>query len=327
MQEQKTTVYVGIGTIMLALVLRLAMPGSMPLFEQKWDTPAPVQPDAVVQETAPTEEELPPTEPSTEPPTEPPLQILPGEAVLQLSDQTGYAPDVEALLLSPLSWQLRSDEPTVLIVHTHGTESYTKGEGEDYTESGAYRTLDAGYNMISVAEELTRVLEAGGIHVIHDRMLHDHPSYSGSYQHARESIASHLAAYPSIQMVIDLHRDALDLSNDPQLTTKAEVNGQPSSQLMLVAGTDRNASYPNWENNLSLGVKLMALLEKAHPGITRPIQLRPQRFNLDMSAGSLLIEVGANGDSHDQALVAVRALGEAILTLADGANLQNGPPF
>ena len=84
MQEQKTTVYVGIGTIMLALVLRLAMPGSMPLFEQKWDTPAPVQPDAVVQETAPTEEELPPTEPSTEPPTEPPLQILPGEAVLQL---------------------------------------------------------------------------------------------------------------------------------------------------------------------------------------------------------------------------------------------------
>ena len=119
----------------------------------------------------------------------------------------------------------------------------------------------------------------------------------------------------------------MDFNNDPQLTTKAEVNGQLSSQLMLVAGTDRNVSYPNWEDNLSLGVKLAALLEKTHPGITRPIQLRPQRFNLDMSAGSLLVEVGANGDSHAQALVAVRALGEAILTLADGANLQNGPPL
>lgn len=327
MQEQKTTVYVGIGTIMLALVLRLVISGSMPLFEQKWGSPVLMQPDAVVQETTPTETEPPPTELPTELPTEPPLQILPGETVVQLSDQAGYAPDVEALLLSPLCWQLRSEEPTVLIVHTHGTESYTKQAGEDYTESSAYRTLDADYNMISIAGELTRVLEEGGIRVIHDRMLHDHPSYSGSYQHARESIASHLAAYPSIQMVIDLHRDALDFNNDPQLTTKAEVNGQLSSQLMLVAGTDRNVSYPNWEDNLSLGVKLAALLEKTHPGITRPIQLRPQRFNLDMSAGSLLVEVGANGDSHAQALVAVRALGKAILTLADGANLQNGPPL
>lgn len=322
MEEQKTTVYIGIGAILLALVLRLAVSGSIPLFEQAWQPTVLAQPDSTVQATEPTQ-----TEPSpTEPPTEPPLQITPEGSAVQLSDQTGYAPDVQALLLSPLNWQLRTEEPTVLIIHTHGTESYTKQPGEDYTESSAYRTFDADYNMISLGQELTRVLEEGGVHVIHDRMLHDHPSYSGSYEHARKSIAAHLAAYPSVCMVIDLHRDALDFDKDPQLTTKAEVDGEVSSQLMLVAGTDKNVNYPDWERNLSLGLKLAAVLETAHPGITRPIQLRPQRFNLDMSPGSLLVEVGANGDTHAQALVAVRALGEAILTLADGANLQNGPP-
>lgn len=325
MEEQKTTVYIGIGTILLALVLRLVVSGGMPFFEHTWLLPVLSQTDETVQATMPTETQPPP---ETEPTGPLPLEITPEEGqAVRLSNQAGLEPDVEALLLSPLSWQLRAQEPTVLIVHTHGSESYTKQPGEAYTECSDYRTYDADYNMISLGVELTRVLEEGGIHVIHDRMLHDHSSFSDSYAHARESIAAYLAAYPSICMVIDLHRDALDFENDPQLTTKAEVNGELSSQLMLVAGTDKTATYPNWENNLSLGLKLAAVLEKKYPGITRPIQLRTKRFNLDLSAGSLLVEVGANGDTHAQALVAVRALGEGILALADGANLQNGPPF
>lgn len=248
-------------------------------------------------------------------------------ASVVLYDLVDYEPDVEKLVLSPLDWDLRGTAPKVLIVHTHSTESYTRQPGEEYEEESAYRTLNGAYNMLSIGQELARVLEAGGVSVIHDRTLHDHPSYDGSYDHARQTISGYLAAYPSICMVIDLHRDALNFNKDPQLTTLADINGQKSAQLMLVAGTDNNVAFPNWEQNLATGLKLMAVLEKMYPGITRPALLRPQRYNLDLSPGSLLIEVGANGDTHSEAMLAVQALGQAIIAMAQGVNLQNTPPL
>ena len=270
----------------------------------------------------------PPTIPQISPPPQPVgIQLSAGDAdKVKLNDLVNYSPDIEKLLLSPLSWDLTGDAPTVLILHTHATESYTQQPGEIYQEDSAYRTLNGSYNMLSIGEELASVLTAGGISVLHDRTLHDYPSYSGSYNHARKTIQAYLQAYPSITMVIDLHRDALDLYKDPQLTTLATVGQDRSAQLMLVAGTDHNNSYTGWENNLALGVKLTAVLEKMHPGITRPVQLRSQRFNLDMTPGSVLVEVGANGNTHQEAITAVRALGAAILAMAQGVNLQNTPP-
>lgn len=233
----------------------------------------------------------------------------------------GLRPDLEALLTAPLSWDLTGQEPTVLILHTHATESYTK-QGEDYEESSAYRTLDEGYNMIAVGEAVAAVLESRGIRVIHDRELHDYPSYNGSYNHARESICAYLEEYPSIRLVLDLHRDASgDINN--QLRTEATVDGEPSAQLMLVMGTDESGlSHPDWEENLALGVKLHAQLETIAPGITRPIVLRSQRFNQDLSPGALLIEVGAAGNSHQEALTAARVLAQAIVELSLGANTE-----
>ena len=226
--------------------------------------------------------------------------------------------DVEAMLRTPLTWDLRGGDPTVLILHTHATESYTR-RGEPYTETSAWRTLDEGYNMISVGEAVAAGLEEMGIRVIHDRTLHDYPSYNGSYNHARQAIQNYLQEYPSIRLVLDLHRDA---SGDPdnQLRTLAEVDGQSSAQLMLVIGTNGSGlSHPDWEENMALGVKLHAQLERLAPGITRPIVLRSQRFNQDLSPGALLIEVGAAGNSHQEAITAARVLAQAIGALSLGA--------
>lgn len=329
MFQRKDVLSIGICALVLALVLRLiSAAGILPL--QNSDmlsllvylqtgrmvrypaSPAPETP----QSTAPV-----PTQPK---PQRPSGLILTSEDAMavELNDLVDYEPDVENLLLSPLDWDLTGDAPKVLILHTHATESYTKQPGEIYEEDSDYRTFNASYNMLSIGEELTQVLTAGGISVLHDRTLHDYPSYSGSYDHARQTIRAYLEAFPSIAMVIDLHRDAMDFEQDPQLTTLATVGNQPSAQLMLVAGTDHNVAYSHWEENLAMGVKLTAVLEKMYPGITRPIQLRPQRFNLDMTPGSLLVEVGANGNSHQEAVTAVRALGAAILAMSKGVNLQ-----
>ena len=230
-------------------------------------------------------------------------------------------PDVEKLITQPLQWDLTGEEPTVLILHTHATESYTKTPGESYTESSAYRTLDENYNMISVGDLLVRLLEEGGIRAVHDRTLHDYPSYSGSYSHARKAISKYLKEHPSIQLVLDLHRDASG-DNTNQMRTHASVDGKSSAQLMLVVGTDGTGlTHPNWEENLALGLKLHTQLERIAPGITRYVNLRAQRFNQDLSPGALIVEVGAAGNTHSEALTAIEVLARAILSLAKGSSV------
>jgi len=254
--------------------------------------------------------------------TEPPeLPVFSAEdaANVQIKNNSTAKPDVEKLLVSPLSWDLGGDEPTVLILHTHSTESYTKSSGENYKESSAFRTLDEHYNMISIGEHLAKLLEAGGITVLHDRELHDYPSYNGSYNHARKSMEQYLKEYPTIKLVLDLHRDASG-NNHNQMVTKAEVDGKRSAQLMLVVGTSSSGlKHPNWEENLSLALKLHVQLERLNPGICRYINLRSQRFNQDKSPGALLVEVGAAGNTHSEALLAVEVLAEGILALAKGS--------
>lgn len=227
-----------------------------------------------------------------------------------------YRPTLAPLLQSSLAWDLTGDSPTVLIIHTHTTEAY-RG---DYKQWSRYRTTDPANNMIAIGAEVAQVLELGGITVIHDKTLHDYPNYSGSYDAARRTVQSYLTRYPTIRMVLDLHRDATDDYDDP-MTTNATVGGQPSSQLMFVAGTDGSGLYfPNWQDNLALALKLTVLLEQENPGISRGIVLRKQRFNLDLTAGSLLVEVGAMGDSQQEALVAANALANAIITLSQGCD-------
>lgn len=226
-------------------------------------------------------------------------------------------PDARTLLTAPLDWNLRDGEPAVLILHTHTTESYTK-QGEGYEESSAFRTLDERYNMVSVGDRVAELLEEAGISVIHDRQLHDYPSYNGSYTHARTSTAQILEENPTIRLVLDLHRDAAGTVGS-QLRTEAVVEGQTCAQLMLVMGTNASGlNHENWEKNLSLALKLQVQMERLAPGITRPICLRAQRFNQDLSPGALLIEVGAAGNTHAEALLAAEYLAEAITGLSHG---------
>lgn len=214
--------------------------------------------------------------------------------------------DIPALLTQPLQWNLYGQEPTVLILHTHTTESYTGS----YKKEGAYRTLDAQYNMLRVGQALSDALTGAGIGVLHDQTLHDYPSYNGSYAHARESIGVYLEQYPSIRLVIDLHRDAISDGRGNQL---AYTCGD-TAQLMLVIGTN----HENWTENMALAVKLQACLEQKNTGICRPMVLRAQRFNQDLSPGTILIEVGAAGNTLEQAMQAVDPLSKAIIDLAEG---------
>lgn len=241
-----------------------------------------------------------------------PLPSFSGEESVALYYAANIQPDIPALLKTPLQWNLTGEEPRILILHTHTTESYSR-RGENYTESSAWRTLDESYNMIAIGDLVAQILEENGISAVHDKSLHDYPSYNGSYIRARKTLRQLLDEYPGIRMVLDLHRDASG-GEEGQMRTKAEVEGETSAQLMVVIGTN----HKNYEENLSLGLKLHALLEQRSPGIMRPLQLRQQRFNQDLNPGALLIEIGAAGNSHKEARLAATQLAEAIISLAHG---------
>lgn len=252
---------------------------------------------------------------------EPPIFRAEDAALVAVDYNCDRSPDLEQLLTEPLDWDLTGDGPRVLILHSHTTESFTQGGEDRYEESSAYRTLDAGHNMIVLGEIVAGILRENGIEVIHDTTLHDYPSYNGSYTHAAASTKAYLEQYPTIELILDLHRDAAAVGNG-QMDTSATVNGRESAQLMLVIGTDDGGLYhPGWEENLALAVKLQALLEQTHPGLCRPLNLCAERFNGDTSPGALLVEVGAAGNTRDEAMLAAEALADGIIALVNGANL------
>lgn len=255
------------------------------------------------------------TEPAEEIPT-PPAFDEEDASLVQVNAVCDYPLQLEQWLTSPLSMNLRQDTPTVLILHTHATEAYTQTAAQSYQPSSAYRTLDTQHNTVRIGAYLAELLRAGGIKVIHDTQLHDYPDYSGSYTHARNSIRQYMEENPSICMVIDIHRDAMDLNSSHQLTTHATVEGMDSAQLMMVVGTDAGGKlHPDWQENMALAVKLHARLEQLYPGICRPISFRTQRFNQDLSTGAMLIEVGAAGNTLEESMLATRVLAEGILSL------------
>lgn len=251
----------------------------------------------------------PPVTQPTEPEKTMPLLEKGDENLVSVRNSTSLQPDIPALMLEADFPRLVSDQPTVLIVHTHASESYLAQAG--YTESSPFRTHDENYNMVSIGNALAETLRSYGIGVIHDTTLHDVPDYNGAYASSRASIEKYLKQYPSIALVLDLHRDAgSDYVN--QLTTSATVSGEDSSQLMLVIGT----GHGDWHRNMSCAVQLHALLEKTWPGLCRSIDFRTGRFNQDMGPVTMLVEVGAAGDTRQEALTAVKALGQAIAALS-----------
>lgn len=288
----------------------------------------PIPPPA--ETTVPPTEQVFATEPLTQPPESASMPEVPEQSYrfqktdvsnIEMNYSANRTPDIEALLTHPLDWDLTADEPSVLIIHSHGTEAFLPGDGYTYEEEGgAYRTTDDSCNMLALGEELARLLNEAGINTVQDRTYYDYPDYLSSYDNARIGLQEQLNRYPTVKLVIDLHRDSAERADGSQWATEAIINGEKSAQVMLVMGTDSYYTHPNWEQNLSIALKLNAIMEKTHEGSTRPLDLRKQRFNQDLSAGAIIAEIGAAGNTYREAMNAVSVLAEAIILLANGAN-------
>lgn len=227
-------------------------------------------------------------------------------------NETKYTIDTDAMLKADCPVSLGKSGVQVLIMHTHGTEAYTKTRAEPYTESDSYRTTDKNHNMLRIGQEITDILNKRGISTVHSETLNDYPAYNGAYTRALRDIESYVKKYPSVRLVIDVHRDALS-SGTTYYKTVANVDGKQTAQLLFVAGTNEGGlKHDNWKKNLTYQAQLHDLLNTRYPGIMRPMSIRKGRFNQHVRLGSMLLEVGTNGNTLEEALAAARIFAQVL---------------
>ena len=209
--------------------------------------------------------------------------------------------------------------PQILIVHTHGSEAYSMTDGDTYEESDPYRTTDCSHNVVRVGEEMATVFRAYGFQVVHDTTLCDYPAYNGAYDRSKAVVEQWLAQYPTIKVVLDVHRDALVGSGGEiykMVTTEA---GQKVAQVMMVLGTDASgADHPRWKDNLAFALRLQKNLIRGYTSLARPTVLRRGRYNQHLSPGAILVEVGGHGNTLSEAIAGGRLWADSVArTLLD----------
>lgn len=208
-----------------------------------------------------------------------------------------------------------TDEPQVLIYHTHTTESFEPFVRDNMDAEFNYRTTDDTKNMIMVGNAIQAELEAKGIGVIHVTEIHDYPSYNGSYNRSRESIVPILEQYPEIKVALDIHRDAV-ASDTQAIQPYIETDGREAAQIMIISGCDDGTlDMPNYMKNFHFACTLQKQLESDYEGLTRPILFDYRHYNQDLTTGSLLIEVGSHGNTLEQVQYSGQLIGRSLCRL------------
>lgn len=241
------------------------------------------------------------------------ITLASGAAVQNCTTDSNDALLSAAAELPQLQIEFDTPDPQVLIVHTHATESFEPYQRSYFDEDFPSRTQDCSHNMVAVGTVLAQTLADNGISVVHDGTLHDYPAYTGSYDRSEETIRAVLEKYPSIKIVIDLHRDAIADADGTRIAPTAEIDGKSAAQFMIIAGCDDGRfNMPNYMENFKLAALLQNTAEAMYPRLARPVLFDYRNYNQHITTGSLLIEVGSHANSLDEALYTAELLGNSM---------------
>ena len=235
-----------------------------------------------------------------------------GAQGVYIENRPGLDLDVAALAQAQLTLDLPEEGPQVLIVHTHGSEAYTPDGTDTYVATGECRTTDTEKSVVRVGDEIAKVLTEMGLTVVHDTGLYDYPEYNGAYDRSLAAVEGWLAQYPTIQVVLDVHRDALIGADGTVYKPITTINGEPCAQVMLVMGSNALYDHPGWLENLALAVQVQKEMNTLWPTLARPIGLRENRYNQQTAPGAMLVEVGSHGNTLQEALAAARMFARAL---------------
>lgn len=208
------------------------------------------------------------------------------------------------------------DQPRVLIYHTHTWEAYEMTDEARYAPTETWRTKDEGHNMIRVGEALAAELTARGFFVVHDKTAFEPPNLSASYTRSLAMLRRRIDAGEHYDYILDVHRDAYSGPYNGANSISHEGSSMAYVMLLVGKGTGATGSgfdeRPDWPKNLELAQQITDSMQEIVPGVTRQVKVKTGRFNQHVSTGALLIEVGNNRNTLDEALAACPVIAEAL---------------
>lgn len=224
--------------------------------------------------------------------------------------------DIAKYLNKKIQATVDKSKPAVLVYHTHTSETYELLDRDFYTNERSTRSENYAENMVRVGEEICNILEKNGYKTIHDKTVFDE-SLSGAYSRSRENISKILKENPSIQVVLDIHRDSIYLKDGTRVKAVSQIGGEKVAQIMITTGCeDGNVTdFPNWEKNLTFALNLQQSLVREAPSLMRPLNFAARKYNMDLIPCALHIEIGTDANTLAEAVNSANILGEALSEL------------
>ena len=217
----------------------------------------------------------------------------------------------DRLLSKDMRMQGSADDPQILIYHTHSQEAFAdSAEGDEST------------SIVGVGEYLATILrEKYGYNVMHHTGCYDKESRDYAYNNSLPEIEKLLAEYPSIEVVIDLHRDAMP--EEKRLVMN--LQGRPTAHFMFFNGLSRTSKgeieyleNPYLEDNLAFSFQMQAACNEYYPGLARRVYLKAYRYNMHLCPKTLLIELGAQNNTVEEAVNACDPLAHVLDLVLSG---------
>lgn len=236
-----------------------------------------------------------------------------------VQNRTSEAMDIKKVLSEPVDLKITDKtKPSVLIYHTHTTESYQMLDTDWFTKSYQTRSNLATRNMVRVGDEIVAQLEAAGFAVIHDTRIYD-ATYNGAYYRSEDAIEAYQKKYPQLQVLLDIHRDAIQTNDTTRIKPVATINGKKAAQIMIISGCEGGGvtDFPDWRYNLRFATQLQKVCEESYPGLMRPLYFCNRQYNMHKSRCSLLLEMGSDSNTLDEAAYSGRMLGKALAQLLE----------
>ena len=228
-----------------------------------------------------------------------------------------YKIDAKKLLEQKADLKIKdASKPTVLIYHTHTTESYSILDVGYYTGSLDTRSKKADRNMVRVGDDLCKYLNDNGINTIHDTQIHDE-NYTGAYKNSRKTVLKYLEEYPSIEITIDVHRDDITYENKTKVKPTAAINNKKAARMMIIAGAEYGSvtNYPDWQYNLRFVTAVQNAVANDYPSLMRPVLFAERKYNMDLTHNSFLLEVGTDANTLDEATYSARLFASSLSKL------------
>lgn len=238
---------------------------------------------------------------------------LPGGGMLRNSTDISIDYINEQLSKQPELDIPKDGSPAVIIMHTHTTECYEPQARERFDADFSLRTTELDKSVVAVGDEIAAALKAAGIGVIHDTTVHDYPRYTGAYDRSSETVIRLLEENPTVKIVIDVHRDAIE-SEGVRYAPVCEVDGKTAAQIMIICGC---TNVPQYRYNLRFASKLQSKLERDYPGLTRPILFTERNYNQELTKASILIEMGSSSNSLEEAIYSGKLVGMGLAELIE----------